>query len=247
MDIPTTPDYHLIRSVTPEPETPKAEPVKVKSSKKRKRKEREEEEKVDDIESRYISKLDKLIKKQNLSQPPQQLDTSVDTPAIAQPVSPPPAGEDVPDADEEIDPDLLQHETLTSESTAADKTLFISNLPVKVLTSKSALKSLKDVFSVHGRIDSIRFRSIAFTDLLPRKVAYITKKLHPERDTLNAYLVYRDGASVAAATGRLNGFFWEGKHLRVDSVAHPTVHLPPHTSPSARSWGQGLMCLGARS
>lgn len=185
--------------------------------KKRKRKEREEEEKADDIESRYINKVYNTGKKQK-SDRLQESQSSLPAPVES-------ALPDDNDSDDDIDPDLLQHESLTATSTAADKTLFISNLPVKVLTSKSDLRALRELFIDHGRIESIRFRSIAFTDLLPRKVAFITKKLHPERDTLNAYLVYHDVESVDAAVKHLNGFVWEGKHLRVDSVAHPTVSL----------------------
>jgi nucleolar protein 12 len=185
--------------------------------KKRKRKEREEEAKTDDIESRYMNKVYKTIKKHQPDNPLPQPDLEPEEPENAEP--------NLEGDDDDIDPDLLQHETVTSTSTAADKTIFISNLPVKVLISKPLLRSLRELFSEHGRIESIRFRSIAFTDLLPRKVAFITKKLHPERDTLNAYIVYQETDSVNDAVNNLNGHKWEGKHLRVDSVANPTV---PH-------------------
>lgn len=184
---------------------------------KRKRKEREEEAKTHDIESRYMNKVYKTIKKHQPDNPLPKPDLEPEQPDNAEP--------NLDGDDDDIDPDLLQHETVTSTSTAADKTIFISNLPVKVLISKSHLRSLRELFSEHGSIESIRFRSIAFTDLLPRKVAFITKKLHPERDTLNAYIVYRETDSVDDAVNDLNGHLWEGKHLRVDSVANPTV---PH-------------------
>ena len=172
-----------------------------KSSKKRKR--RLEEEKTEDLESRYINKIYSKISK------PEPV--AVETP------------ETPPSPSEEIDPELLQHETLTPNSDAAEKTLFISNVPVKVLTSKPLLRSLKQLFSKHGQISSIRFRSIAFTDLVPRKVAYITKNFHPERDTVNAYIVFNTAEAVQNAVESLNGVLWEGKHLRVDSVSNPSV------------------------
>jgi nucleolar protein 12 len=187
--------------------------------KKRKRKDREEEAKADDLETRYINKVYDKIKKQKMEKAQESPIAAQLEPADSLPNAEP------ADNDEDIDLDLLQHETVTSSSTAADKTIFISNLPVKVLTSKSHLRSLRELFSLQGRIESIRFRSIAFTDLLPRKVAFITKKLHPERDTLNAYIVYHEANCVDEAVNKLNGFLWEGKHLRVDSVANPTVSL----------------------
>jgi nucleolar protein 12 len=188
-----------------------------KQSKKRKRKEREEEAKTDDLESRYMHKVYSQISKK---QKPDSVINQEQGSTI-------PTAEREEDADdgEPIDPDLLQHETVDSTSTAADQTIFISNLPVKVLTSKPHLRSLKQLFATHGQIISIRFRSIAFTDLVPRKQAFITKKLHPERDTLNTYLVYQNPTSVPTAVNALNGHLWEEKYLRVDSVSNPTV--PP--------------------
>lgn len=188
-----------------------AEPV-TQPTKKRKRKEREEESKVDELESRY---MDKVYIKISKTQKPEitAAETSTST-ALTLPQT---------NEDEEIDPELLQHETLTPNSDAAEKTIFLSNVPVKVLTSKPLLKSLKKLFSTYGDIVSIRFRSIAFSEGGPRKLAFVTKKLHSERDSLNAYIVYQRAESVDDAVQALNGLLWEGKHLRVDSVSHPTV------------------------
>ena len=192
-----------------EPQNDHAEP----GSKKRKRKEREEEAKTDDIESRYITKIYSQVSKLHEPTNKEPFTSERLLPSEPDPVQ----------AEEDIDPALVQHEALNPQSIAAEKTIFISNLPVKVLTSKPHLRLLKTLFSSHGRIESIRFRSIAFSELGPRKVAFITKKLHPERDTLNAYIVYSSEESVSAAMQALNGYVWEGKHLRVDSVAKPAV------------------------
>jgi nucleolar protein 12 len=183
------------------PEAP-VEPEK-HSNPTKKRKRRLEEEKTEGLESRYMNKIYSKISKPepvNVEEP--------ETSALPS---------------DEIDPELLQHETLTPNSDAAERTLFIANVPVKVLTSKPLLRSLKQLFSKHGQISSIRFRSIAFTDLVPRKVAYITKTFHPERDTVNAYIVYNSAEGVQSAVESLNGAIWEGKHLRVDSVSKPSV------------------------
>ena len=182
-----------------------------KPTKKRKRKDREEESKVDEIESRYMDKVYSKISKIQTADTPthESLTTAVTTITAPQTTN----------QDEEIDPELLQHETLTPNSDAAEKTLFLSNVPVKVLTSKPLLKSLKQLFSTHGHI--------AFSEGGPRKLAFVTKKLHSERDSLNSYIVYEKAESVNSAVRDLNGYLWEGKHLRVDSVSQPTVLTLP--------------------
>ncbi|CAI2165186.1 13717_t:CDS:2 [Funneliformis geosporum] len=109
-----------------------------------------------------------------------------------------------------VDPERLQ------------RTIFVGNLPVAV-TLKANNKKLKALFSQFGKIESVRFRSIAFSELLPRKIAFITGKLHPERDILNAYIVYKEQSSVQQAI-TMNAQMFMEKHLRVDSVANPQNH-----------------------
>ncbi|CAG8749617.1 7334_t:CDS:2, partial [Acaulospora morrowiae] len=96
------------------------------------------------------------------------------------------------------------------------RTIFVGNLSTSVIEKKNH-KKLRSYFSSCGRIESIRFRSIAFSRQLPRKVAFINKKLHPERDSLNAYIVFKEKASVQKALSK-NGEIFMGKHLRVDSA-----------------------------
>jgi len=205
-------------------------PESKKKSKKRKHKTDQDEINAEELETRYLNKLSSKLSKDD--QPDDQ-----PAPPVIEPTEDSPA--ETQHEDEIDEPSHLQHETVSANSTDADKTIFISNLPTKTSTSKPHLKALKALFSRHGLISSIRFRSIAFTDLVPRKVAFITKKLHPERDTLNAYIVYSSTESVAAAVRALNGYVWEGKHLRVDSVAHPTVS-PPSPSPLFSCWLRGF-------
>ena len=190
-----------------------------KKHKKRKRKANEDEGKAEQLESRYLNKLSAKLFKDDRPKVQHPEDNIVSAPDADEGIEHEREG----DVEDDLDPSLLQHETLATERTATDNTIFISNLPIKASTSKPHLKALKHLFSAHGQIQSIRFRSIAFTDLVPRKVAFITKKMHPERDTCNAYIVYASKESGNAAVRALNGYVWEGKHLRVDSVANPTV------------------------
>lgn len=121
----------------------------------------------------------------------------------------------------------LVHETQKRQDKELEKaqaTVFVGNLPTSVITSQADYKALRDLFSQYGRVKSVRFRSIAFSELLPRKVAFVQRKFHPERDTFNAYIVMADAVQARAALV-LNGHYFLGvKHIRIDSVAHPAAH-----------------------
>ena len=150
--------------------------------------------------------------------------------AAAQPVTVDDGVKDNDDSDDDEGEDkALVHESAKgdAELDKAKATVFVGNLPVSVITSSTEHKAFKRLLSEHGKVKSIRFRSIAFSELLPRRVAFMQGKLHPERDTANAYVVYGDATSARAAITALNGHFYKGeKHLRFDSVAHPAPHDP---------------------
>lgn len=95
-----------------------------------------------------------------------------------------------------------------------ERTLFVGNLD-KNVTEKANLKKLKNLFKKYGNIESIRFRSVAFSKNLPKKIAFITKEFHPERDCLNAYIVFENKESAEKAL-ELNGSLFNEKHMRVD-------------------------------
>lgn len=111
-----------------------------------------------------------------------------------------------------------------AELEKANATIFVGNLPTSVITSSEDYRALKSLFSPFGKLKSIRFRSIAFSELLPRKVAFVQGKFHPERDTLNAYLVFSRPEEARKALALNGHYFQEKKHIRVDSVAHPAPH-----------------------
>ncbi|KAK9454171.1 hypothetical protein V1511DRAFT_502947 [Dipodascopsis uninucleata] len=115
------------------------------------------------------------------------------------------------------------HESLLKNGTEigkAKRTIFIGNVPSSAILNKPDYNKLKNHFSQYGEIESIRFRSIAFSEMLPRKVAFIQQKLHDKRQSVNAYIVFdsEEGARNALAS---NGEIVLDHHLRVDSVAHP--------------------------
>ncbi|KAI8840374.1 RNA-binding protein 34-like protein [Chytriomyces cf. hyalinus JEL632] len=110
----------------------------------------------------------------------------------------------------------LKKEAAEKERLKNIRSIFIGNLPVKA-AEKATTKKLMALFKPFGSIESLRFRSIAFSNNLPRKVSYLAKEFHPDRDSMNAYLVYKDEESVDKALG-MNGQVFEGKHLRVDKA-----------------------------
>ncbi|RKP12533.1 hypothetical protein BJ684DRAFT_16986 [Piptocephalis cylindrospora] len=102
------------------------------------------------------------------------------------------------------------------------RTLFVGNVPVACL-EKAEFKLFKALFREHGEIESLRFRSIALPEPMPRKVAYTQKRIHNERDVLNVYIVYKEKAAVKAAVKAKNGTLFLEKHLRVDRAEKKSV------------------------
>lgn len=110
----------------------------------------------------------------------------------------------------------------------ADRTIFVGNLTNNVITSKNIYKDFKKLFQqlddLKFVIESIRFRSISFDEALPRKVAFVQQKLHKSRDSINAYIVYKEKINIKKICSKLNGKIFGERHLRVDSVSHPAAH-----------------------
>lgn len=107
------------------------------------------------------------------------------------------------------------------ELNKAEKTVFVGNVSNNVVTSKQTYKQFKKLFNSIGKVSSIRFRSIAFDDAVPRKVAFAKKSLHSTRDTINAYVVFAEKEPSLKAASRLNATVFDHHHIRVDHVAHP--------------------------
>lgn len=127
--------------------------------------------------------------------------------------------------DEDASPDTNKDGSKKSDDPERQaRTAFVGNLAVSSMT-KGDFRKLKSTFAAHGPVESIRFRSIAFAELLPRKIAFITGKLHPERDVVNAYIVYKSKGSVAKAVAALNGQLFLNKHIRVDTVDGAKVYI----------------------
>lgn len=74
------------------------------------------------------------------------------------------------------------------------------------------------------KIESIRFRSVAFsTGSMPKRAAYITRQLmEATTKSANAYVVYSTVAAARKSISKLNGTEALGRHMRLDSVSHPS-------------------------
>ncbi|XPS93473.1 Nucleolar protein 12 [Ascochyta lentis] len=136
--------------------------------------------------------------------------------------------------------EIPKHESLATtggkneeELEKAARTVFLSNVSVDCINSKSAEKALKkhlesfiadlaDNNPPH-KIESIRFRSTAFSSSLPKRAAFAKKEImDATTKSTNAYAVYTTKTAAREATKRLNGSILLDRHLHVDWVAHPT-------------------------
>lgn len=133
----------------------------------------------------------------------------------------------------------LVHEALVSGSDDVEKskvkrTVFLSNVSINAIRSKSSrkelLKHLESPFKVSheekdkAKVDSIRFRSTAYTgDSGPKKAGFATKNLMEQTTkSTNAYAVFSSEAGARIAAKELNGTVVLDRHLRIDHLAKPS-------------------------
>ncbi|KAJ2077306.1 Nucleolar protein 12 [Coemansia sp. RSA 988] len=103
------------------------------------------------------------------------------------------------------------------------RTLFIGNLTVQSITDRKIHNELRELCKKYGEIKAVRFRSIAFAELLPRKIAFIRGKFHSERESCNAYVEYVEEDSVKSAL-ELNGTEFHERHIRVDTAVNDKTY-----------------------
>ena len=143
--------------------------------------------------------------------------------------------------EEDVDQDVTsipQHESLNPteedmELEKASRTVFLANVSTLAIKSKSSRRKLLEHLSsfipslpAHKpahKVDSLRFRSTAFsTSSVPKKAAFVKKELmDATTKSTNAYVVYTTSLAAREAAKRLNGTVVLDRHLRVDGVAHP--------------------------
>ncbi|KAF4978087.1 hypothetical protein FZEAL_5477 [Fusarium zealandicum] len=199
-----------------------------KPKKDRKRKRKDDN---DDLEGKYLDKIaaeeeaERIGKRQKNDAPNEDGDKAENK------------GENEGENDSDDEGDVPVHETLAKDEKSSDlekasRTVFLANVSTEAISSKSAKKTLmahlssvldKDA-SPPQTIESIRFRSVAFAGgSLPKRAAYITKSLmDATTKSANAYAVYSTPAAARTAATKLNGTKVLDRHIRVDSVAHPS-------------------------
>ncbi|KAJ3958366.1 Nucleolar protein 12 [Colletotrichum tropicale] len=206
-----------------ESEDEEAPETATKPKKERKRKRDE-----DDIEGKYLSKLVQAEEKETPAEKRSKKEDKNEEAASEE-------------EEEESDSEVPVHESLAAEGKNKDKndeidkanrTVFLSNVASEAVSNKAAKRTLeahltslldKDATPAQ-KIESIRFRSVAFSGgALPKRAAYITKAVMQETTkSANAYAVFSTPAAARKVVAELNGTVVLERHLRVDSVAHPS-------------------------
>lgn len=117
----------------------------------------------------------------------------------------------------------------------SNRTVFLGNVSSKTIKSHSAkrtlTKHLESFFStlpestLPHKVDSIRFRSTAFAGgaKIPKRASFARREVMDETTpSTNAYVVYSTIQAARKAPAALNGTVVLDRHLRVDSIAHPS-------------------------
>ena len=221
---PTNGDEIVSSASSPEPE--------IQSKRKRKRKGGDEE--VEDVYMRRLAQEEakdaESLAKTNASKRQKTAETLPD--------SDDEDGAALPEDNEASSSPPPRHETeqaVGTELSKANRTVFLGNVSTAAISSKSARKTLinhlksffgsiaepKDGESKHS-VESIRFRSTPYANSVPKKAAFATKQLmDATTKSTNAYAVYSSPSLAREAANHLNATIVLGRHLRVDSVAHP--------------------------
>ncbi|KAI9831388.1 MAG: Nucleolar protein 12 [Phylliscum demangeonii] len=152
------------------------------------------------------------------------------------------SGSDDQRSDQSLGNQAISHETMDAATKVAEieksaRTVFLGNVSTQAITSKAAKKTLlRHLLSFlpslvtdepelkAPTVESIRFRSTAFSATgIPKKAAYAKKELmDATAKSTNAYVVYSTVSAARDAVKHLNGTMVLDRHLRADSVAHPS-------------------------
>ncbi|KAI1141918.1 hypothetical protein F5Y05DRAFT_369132 [Hypoxylon sp. FL0543] len=209
----------------------KSEPAEASLAPQKKDRKRKRKDEHDDLEDRYMRKLAEDTEKEERSEKRRKGEAGQAMNG---------ATSEQEDSDEDEAP--MIHESLQKTEDHADveldkanRTLFLGNVSVEAITSSKAKKLLTshlssplsalDSASGPHKVESIRFRSTAFsTGAMPKRAAFITKSvMSATTKSTNAYVVYSTPLAARTALKALNGSVILDRHMRVDSVAHPTA------------------------
>ncbi|KAK7073077.1 Nucleolar protein 12 [Halocaridina rubra] len=108
-------------------------------------------------------------------------------------------------------PDLPLKKSKKDEEKENERTVFVGNVDVKCRK-----RDLLRVFSIYGKVETIRLRSFASAQPeVSKREAAIRNNIHSSRNSCNAYIRYETKEMMEAAL-EANGKILHDKHLRVD-------------------------------
>ncbi|KAI1206451.1 uncharacterized protein F4807DRAFT_439243 [Annulohypoxylon truncatum] len=210
-----------------------SEPAEAPIASQKKDRKRKRKDEHDDLEDKYMRKLAEDTEKEVRSDKRRKGENGQNINGTT--------SEKEGDSDENEAP--IVHESLMEktedhedvELDKANRTLFLGNVSIEAITSSKAKKLLMshlssplstlDSTGEQHKIESIRFRSTAYsTGAVPKRAAFITKSvMSATTKSTNAYVVYSTPQAARTALKALNGSVILDRHMRVDSVAHPTA------------------------
>lgn len=197
---------------------------------------------ADDIEESYMRRVAKDVRDEEQKQKSekakrQKVDSEQDSDSDDGSAG---SGEDASDKENE---DVSQpvHESVAGDAREkevekSNRTIFLGNVSTEAIKSKSSKKTLMQHLGSFlstlpestgpHKVESIRFRSTPFTSggHIPKRAAFARKDiLDDTTPSTNAYAVYSSAQAARKAPGMLNGTVVLDRHVRVDSVAHPSA------------------------
>ena len=205
------------------------------SGRSRKRKRREEDDRLEDS---YLERLERNDQTHVASSREEHRHVAEATP-VGKASEDRGSGSESASESEGEDFKIPQHETVAPKDDGKDleqanRTVFLGNVSTAAIKSKTSRRELlSHLISFAAdvpqgdqphKVESIRFRSTAFTtSAMPKKAAFVKGELmDATTQSTNAYAVYNSALCAREAVKRLNGTVVLGRHLRVDGVAHPS-------------------------
>lgn len=197
----------------------------------RKRKRKAQAEEIEDVYMRQLAREEDKEEAKRLKEQDQKRRKTSSGPNEAAEES-----QDEDEEDEASSP-IPQHESLAPSKSQVElekssRTVFLGNVSTSAIESKASKKELLDHLSSFlpslpaskpgHKVESLRFRSTAYSTAIPKKAAFAKRELlDATTKSTNAYAVYSTPTAAREAAKRLNGTVILGRHLRVDEVAHP--------------------------
>ncbi|OMJ27687.1 Nucleolar protein 12 [Smittium culicis] len=111
---------------------------------------------------------------------------------------------------------LIKHESIINDLALATKQVRSKKELIEKRTAEKEEQLPNTIFVGNVPIDTLKNK--AFSEPLPKKVAYALKKFNAQKDSCNAYVVF-EKKEDAESSKELNGTEFKSFHLRVDSAS----------------------------